>query len=92
MADRQSANIPETCSLQELERALDCGPDDKVHGRLRTIHFLLVGATYKVALLNSHVSERTFLLCNASFKKLRIDGLIYRPGCSRRRKLEPHPV
>lgn len=71
---------------------MDCGPDGKAHRRLNTIHLLLVGATYEVALRNSRVSERTFRLWISRFNELGIDGLIYRPGCGRRRKLEPHIV
>ena len=71
---------------------MDCGPDGKAHRRLNTIHLLLVGATYEVALRNSRVSERTFRLWISRFNELGIDGLIYRPGCGRRRKLEPHVV
>ena len=71
---------------------MDCGPDGKAHRRLNAIHLLLVGATYEVALRNSRVKERTFRLWIARFNQLGIDGLIYRPGCGRRRKLEPHVV
>ena len=51
-----------------------------------------MGATYEVALRNSRVSGRTFRLWIARFNELGIDGLVHRPGCGRRRKLEPHIV
>lgn len=71
---------------------MNCGPDGRIHRRLNAIHLLLVGAPYEVALRNSRVSERTFRLWISRFNGLGIDGLIYRPGCGRRRKLEPHVV
>lgn len=46
---------------------MDCGPNGKAHRVLSAIHLLLLGATYRVALLNSHATERTFRLWIARF-------------------------
>jgi hypothetical protein len=58
---RQLSN-PDTCKLEELETAMDCGRDNKVYRRLNAIHLLLVGADYNVVLRNSRVTERMLRL------------------------------
>ena len=67
------------CSLDELELAMDCGPDGKGFRRLNAVHLLLVGASYEAVLRNSRVSERTFRLWISRFNQQEIDGLTYRP-------------
>ncbi len=58
---------PDTCTLEELEVAMDCGSDNKVFRRLNASHLLLVGASYDVVLRNSRVCERMFRLWISRF-------------------------
>jgi transposase len=78
--------------LEELEIAMDCGPDGKAFRRLNAVHLLLVGASYDAALRNSRVSKRTFRLWISRFNEQGIDGLTYRPYSGRPRKLTKEKV
>lgn len=71
---------------------MDRGPDAKAFKRLYTIHLLLVGATFELALRNTRVSERTLRCWISRFNSQGIDGLIYRPRTGRPRKLSPAQV
>ena len=80
------------CSLDELELAMDCGPDGKGFRRLNAVHLLLVGASYEAVLRNSRVSKRTFRLWISRFNQQGIDGLTYRPYSGRPRTLSQEEV
>lgn len=71
---------------------MDRGPDGKAFKRLYTIHLLLVGATFELALRHSRVKERTLRLWISRFNSQGIDGLIYRPRTGRPRRLSPAQV
>lgn len=68
---------------------MDCGPDGKAFRRLNTIHLLLVGGSFELALRNSRVKERTLRLWISRFNERGIEGLAYRPYTGRPRKLDP---
>ena len=82
----------ENCSLQELEAALECSPDQKTHHRLNIIHLLLCDCPFDIALKNARVSERTLQLWIKRFNDQGIDGLTYRPRPGRPRLLQAHEV
>ena len=78
--------------MEELELALDCGPDHKSYRRLNAMHLLLIGTPYDLVVRNSRVSERTVRLWVRRYNELGIDGLIHRPGAGRPRLLEHEEI
>lgn len=84
---RQLPN-PESCSFAELELAIDCCPDQKAQKRLNTIHLLLCGSPFELALRHSRVSERCLQKWIQCFNQRGIDGVTYRPRPGRPRCLE----
>lgn len=73
--------------MEELELAMDCGPDHKAFRRMNAIHLLLIGVSFEHVIRNSRISERTLQLWISRFNELGIDGLAYRPKSGRPRKL-----
>jgi len=83
---------PDTCSLEELERAIACCHTAKEARRLNAMHLLLLGAPYDIVLRNSLVCVRMFRLWIALFNERGIDGLTYKPHAGRPRKIPPERV
>lgn len=81
---RQLPN-PETCPITELELAIDCCPDQKAQKRLNTIHLLLCGSGFDLAMRHARVSERCLQMWIERFNAQGIDGITYRPRPGRPR-------
>jgi len=75
-----------------LELAIDCCPDQKAQKRLNTIHLLLCGSSFELALRHSRVSERCLQVWIARFNDQGIGGITYRPRPGRPRVLDPARV
>jgi len=82
----------ETCSLEELELAIDCCPDQKAQKRLNTIHLLLCGATFQLALKHARVSERCLQKWIQCYNQRGIDGITYKPKKGRSRILSSREI
>lgn len=67
---------------------MDCEPDEKAFKRLNTMHLLLIGTPFHLALRNCRKSERTLRLWISRFNEAGVDGLTYRPKSGRPRLLE----
>lgn len=73
--------------MNELELAMDCGPDHKAFRRMNAIHLLLIGVSFEHVMRNSRIGERTLQLWISRFNDRGIDALAYRPKSGRPRKL-----
>jgi len=78
--------------MEELELAIDCCPDQKAQKRLNTIHLLLCGATFELALKHARVSERCLQKWICRFNESGIDAITYRPVPGRPRLMEKRAV
>jgi transposase len=83
---------PNTCTLEELEVAMDCGCDNKVFRRLNAILLLLGGAAYEIVLRNSRVCDRMLRLWISRFNARGIYGLTYRLRSGRPRMMDAAKV
>ena len=88
---RQLPN-PENCSLEELRRAIDCGPDQKAQKRFNAVLLMLCGGTFELTRQHSGASERCLQLWISRFNQAGIDGLAYRPRSGRPRTLAADEV
>lgn len=88
---RQLPN-PESCSIEELEAAIDCCPDQKAQKRLNTIHLLLCGSAFELARKHARVTERCLQKWISRFNQGGIDAITYRPVSGRPRILEKQTV
>jgi len=78
--------------MEELELAVDCCPDQKAQKRLNTIHLLLCGATFELALKHARVSERCLQKWISRFNEAGINAITYRPVPGRPRLMEKEAV
>jgi len=89
---RINFQIRKPARLKSSNRPWTVDPTAKAFRRLNTIHLLLVGASYEVALRNSRVKERTLRLWISRFNQRGIEGLTYRPYTGRPRRMDPAQV
>jgi transposase len=78
--------------MEELELAIDCCPDQKAHKRLNTIHLLLCGGSFPLALRHARVSERCLQKWIERFNAQGINGITYRPRPGRPRCISSSTV
>jgi|688.fasta_scaffold395219_1 transposase len=83
---------PESCSIEELELAIRCCPDQKAAKRLNIIHLLLCGATFELAQKHACITERCLQLWIKCYNQRGVDGVTYKPRPGRPRKLSSTDV